>query len=76
MIPFVWKQYDNNNTYNIDDWQRIEDFDDLKSKVMDLRNEHLLLRRLEEYRMNYGRVLLTLDEYYNQFAERIDGATA
>ena len=76
MIPFVWKQYDKNNTYNIDDWQRIEDFDDLKSKVMDLRNEHLLLRRLEEYRMNYGRVLLTLDEYYNQFAERIDGATA
>ena len=29
MIPFVWRQYDKNNTYNIDPWQRIEDFDDL-----------------------------------------------
>ena len=43
---------------------------------MDFRNKRLLVSRLEVYGMNYARVLLTLDEYYNQFAERIDGATA
>ena len=76
MIPFVWRQYDKNNTYNIDPWQRIEDFDDLKSKVMDLRNEHLLLRRLDDYRRNYGEKLMSVEGYYSQFAETMNGATA
>ena len=76
MIPFVWRQYDKNNTYNIDPWQRIEDFDDLKSKVMDLRNEHLLLRRLDDYRRNYGEKLLTLDGYYEIFSHKMNKGIA
>ena len=76
MIPFVWRQYDKNNTYNIDPWQRIEDFDDLKSKVMELRCELLLEKKLEEYRMNYGKKLMTLEGYYSQFADTMNGAIA
>ena len=76
MIPFVWRQYDRNNTYNIDPWQRIEDFDDLKSKVMDLRNEHLLLRKLDDYRRNYGEKLLTLDGYYEIFSHKMNKGIA
>ena len=39
---------------------------------MDLRNEHLLLRRLEEYRMNYGEKLLSLNGYYDLFAHKMN----
>ena len=72
MIPFVWRQYDKNNTYNIDPWQRIEDFDDLKSKVMELRDESVLEKKLEEYRMNYGKKLLTLEGYYEIFSHKMN----
>ena len=75
MIPFVWRQYDKNNTYNIDDWQRIEDFDDLKSKVMQLRDNDFLDKKLEEYRKNYNEVLLSIEEYYQQFDRKMHGVT-
>ena len=28
MVPFVWRDYDKNNTYNIDPWQRVETFEE------------------------------------------------
>jgi len=32
MIPFVWRDYDSNNTYNIDDWQRVSSSEELVEK--------------------------------------------
>ena len=43
---------------------------------MELRNEHLLDRKLEEYRMNYGKKLLTLEGYYEIFSHKMNKGIA
>tara|TARA_Y100000593_G_scaffold93172_1_gene187087 strand:+ start:659 stop:1669 length:1011 start_codon:yes stop_codon:yes gene_type:complete len=65
IIPFVWKDYDINNTYLIDDFQRVNSFEELKEKVLTLRTDFDTL--LEEYRNNYKKVLLSKDEYSKKF---------
>ena len=74
MIPFVWQDYDVNNTYNIDDWQRVEEFEELKDKIIQLRNENFFANKLDEYRNNYKQVLLSEDEYFKQFSAMMDEA--
>ena len=56
MIPFVWQNYDENNTYNIDSWQRITDYDMLKDKMMQLRNDAL--------KLNYLNIEVTIKKCY------------
>ena len=63
MVPFVWRDYDKNNTYNIDPWQRVETFEEFKEKVMSLD-----IAKVEEYRENYKKVLLSEDQYFEQFS--------
>ena len=65
IVPFVWKEYDINNTYLIDDFQRVNSFEELKEKVLTLRKNCGTL--IEEYRNNYKKVLLSKDEYSKQF---------
>ena len=74
MIPFVWRDYDVNNTYNIDDWQRVDTFEELKGKIIELRDDSKLQQKLEEYRNNYKEVLLSQDEYSKEFSARMDMA--
>ncbi len=74
MIPFVWRNYDCNNTYNIDRWQRVYTFEELKDKILMLRDKNVFEEKLEEYRNNYKQVLLSLDEYSKQFSDRMDSA--
>lgn len=74
MIPFVWQDYDVNNTYNIDDWQRVKEFEELKDKIIQLRDGDFFTDKLEEYRTNYKKVLLTEDKYFQQFSEMINEA--
>ena len=71
MIPFVWRDYDINNTYNIDDYQRVSSFGDLKERILQLRDETVFKQTLELVRTNYQQVLLSEDEYYRQFSERM-----
>ena len=75
MIPFVWQDYDVNNTYNIDDWQRVEEFEELKDKIIQLRDEDFFEDKLEECRTNYERVLLTEDKYFQQFSDMMNKST-
>ena len=70
IIPFVWKDYDCNNTYNIDPWQRVNSFEELKERVLTLRSGCGTL--VEEYRNNYKKVLLSEDEYFMQFSEMMN----
>jgi len=70
MIPFVWRDYDKNNTYNIDPFQRVDSFEEFKKRVLTLQDNHDIL--LEQYRDNYKKVLLTEDEYYEQFSEKME----
>ena len=72
MIPFVWENYDKNNTYKIDEWQRIFTFEDFKDKAMKLRDELFFQKKLEEYRDNYKQVLLTEEQYFKEFSIMIN----
>ena len=72
MIPFVWRDYDINNTYNIDDWQRVQEPEELIEKSLQLRNDDFFKEKLTEYRNNYQKVLLSPDEYYAHFALMMD----
>lgn len=70
IIPFVWKDYDINNTYLIDDFQRVNSFEEFKEKVLTLRTDFDTL--LEEYRNNYKKVLLSKEKYLKLFSEKMN----
>ncbi len=72
MIPFVWGDYDKNNTYNIDDWQRVNRFVDLEHRIKQLRDETLFTLKLTEYRNNYKKVLLEEFEYFELFSDKMN----
>ena len=72
MIPFVWRDYDSNNTYNIDDWQRVQEFEELRDKILQLRDEDFFNSKLEEYRNNYKKVLLSEEEYFKIFSDKMN----
>ena len=70
----VWSSYDVNNTYNIDDWQRVTSVEEFVEKVILLRDKDFFNSKLEEYRNNYKKVLLSEEEYFIQFSEKMNGA--
>ena len=72
IVPFVWKDYDINNTYLIDDFQRVNSFEELKEKVLTLRKNCGTL--VKEYRNNYKKVLLSEEEYLKLFSEKMNFA--
>ena len=72
MIPFVWQNYDENNTYNIDNWQRIADYDMLKNKMIQLRNQSTFETKLKQYRDNYKQKLLSKEEYFKLFSDKMN----
>ena len=72
IVPFVWKNYDSNNTYKIDDWQRIHSFDEFHSRVLEVKDDFVFEEKLEEYRNNYKQVLLSENEYSKQFSKRMN----
>jgi hypothetical protein len=74
IIPFVWKNYDCNNTYRISDFQRVQSFEELKERVIHLRDENTFNSKLSEYRNNYAEVLLSEYEYFKQFSDMMNGA--
>ena len=57
MKPFVWKDYDETNTYHIDDWQRVYSFDEFRDRVLELRDKSVFESKLEKYRSNYKKGL-------------------
>ena len=71
MIPFVWRDYDSNNTYNIDDWQRITSPEELVEKSILLREQSFFENKLEECRNNYKKVLLSQEEYFESFSNKM-----
>jgi hypothetical protein len=74
IVPFVWQDYDIDNTYNIDPWQRVQTFEELEEKILELRDPTFFDNKLEEYRNNYSKVLLSEDQYFEEFAKKMDKA--
>ena len=72
IIPFVWKDYDINNTYKISDFQRVQSFEELRDKILQLRDEDFFNSKLEEYRSNYQKVLLTEEKYFELFSNKMN----
>ena len=72
IIPFVWRDYDINNTYNIDSWQRVNTVEELVEKALMLRDEKFRTEKLGQYRKNYKEVLLSEEEYYKQFSNMMN----
>ena len=72
IIPMVWSQYDVNNRYNIDDWQRVTSSEEFVEKAVMLRDKDLFNRKLEQYRNNYKKVLFSEKEYYNIFSKKMN----
>ena len=74
MIPFVWRDYDINNTYRIDDFQRITSFEMFKERAILLKNDEFFEKKLQEYRANYSKVLISLDNYFELFSKKMNFA--
>lgn len=76
VIPFAWCTpdfiYDKNNTYNIDEWQRVYSVDEFIRKLYQLRDEDYFATKLKEYRKNYRKVLLSKKQYGEEFNRRMD----
>jgi len=72
IIPMVWSQYDVNNTYNIDDWQRVTSSEEFVEKAVMLRDKDFFNSKLEQYRNNYKKVLLSQKGYYNVFSKKMN----
>ena len=69
MVAFVWRDYDKNNTYNIDPWQRVENFEDYRKKVLTL--DENCGKLVEQYWDNYNKVLLSEDKYFEEFSKKM-----
>tara|TARA_A200000159_G_scaffold99432_2_gene92243 strand:+ start:1389 stop:2375 length:987 start_codon:yes stop_codon:yes gene_type:complete len=74
IIPFVWQNYDVNNTYNIDPWQRVQTFEELEEKILTLRDEDVFQSKLDTYRSNYSEVLLSEEDYFKEFSNKMNKA--
>mgnify|MGYP001475008568 FL=1 len=74
IVPLVWRNYDCNNTYRINKWQRCYTFEEFLEKSLELRDDSFREAKLEEYRNNYAEVHLTEEGYYEEFARRMDNA--
>ena len=72
IVPMVWKDYDSNNTYNIDDWQRVSSSEEFVEKVLQLKDKNFFESKLEEYRNNYKKVLLSQKEYFDMFSSMMN----
>lgn len=72
LIPFVWKEYDKNNTYNLDIWQRVYDYDHFKRSMLELRSTDIYDELYEQVHENYKSILPTVDEYQQMFSDRMN----
>ena len=70
----VWRNYDINNTYVIDEWQRVQTFEEFQTKALMLRDDKFHEERLELARLNYAMVLLSVEEYYKEFEKSMNYA--
>jgi len=72
LVPFVWKDYDKNNTYAIEDFQRVSSFEELREKILSLKEDDLYSTALQEFQKNYKDILPTKQEYSEMFTQKMD----
>lgn len=72
LIPFVWGDYDKNNTYSITDWQRVDSFESLRDKILELKDDSFYKDAITDFTNYYKEILPTQDEYYLMFKKMMD----
>jgi len=72
LVPFVWKDYDKNNTYAIEDFQRVSSFEELREKILSLKEDDLYSTALQEFQKNYKDILPSKLEYSEMFTQKMD----
>lgn len=68
MIPFVWGDYDSNDTLNTLSWQRVKTFEEFDERLRQIRDRSEFLKYFEEIRDRYLDILISEDDYYDRFA--------
>ena len=65
VIPLVWKDYDCNNQLVYSDWQRCYSFEDIQKKCLELSNNSVRLKHLNNIKNKYLKDTKPL-EYYEE----------
>jgi len=67
VIPLVWRKYDVNCMLVANDYQRVDTFEGLYAKCIELRDDSLRLELLEEIKEKYYEVAGGLEYYHETF---------
>jgi hypothetical protein len=66
IFPFVWKNYDEDNTLVADPWQRVSSVEELYSKIPEIE------KYKEKVFLNYISKQYSEEWYYERFSERLN----
>jgi hypothetical protein len=72
LVPFVWKDYDKNNTYAIEDFQRVSSFEELRERIVLLKEDTFYSTALHGFQENYKEILPNKLEYSEMFTQKMD----
>ena len=67
MIPFVWKDYDSTGVYEIQDWQRVESYEDFIDKSKRFAYSKGMFEEVEYNLTQF--CIKTPEQYYDRFDE-------
>jgi hypothetical protein len=67
ILPFVWKNYDTNNTLIADPWQRVESVEELYSKMQDVDKMFPVIENYYEHH-----TMKPKSWYYEKFEQRMN----
>lgn len=71
MIPFVWKDYDIENTLIKNPWQRIASSNEFIDKVCNLRYDKLFDEEFSKIEHSFVSSIKSLDEYIQEFDDKL-----
>ena len=71
VIPLVWKDYDCNNQLVYSDWQRCYSFEDIQKKCLELSDNNVRLKHLNDIKNKYLKVSKPLEYYEESFNQKL-----
>jgi hypothetical protein len=71
MIPFVWHEYDTTNKIVAYEWQRIRSYEELREKLLQLRDADIYARKMHDVRDALLQILPTREEYFRLFESKL-----
>ena len=72
VVPLVWKNYDINNILVADDYQRVNSFEELEQKCIELRDAARFFNLFNKVREKYYSVARDLEYYNDTFSDKLE----